>query len=282
MTAGKILAISDLHVAFAENRKLMEELRPESEDDWLVVAGDVGELFADVEWALGRLKERFATVVWVPGNHELWTPRHDPVQLRGERRYRYLVDACRRLGVLSPEDPYPIWYGEGGPVVVAPLFVLYDYTFRPDGTASKEAALARAIGAGIVCSDELLLHPDPYPSQEAWCQARLALTEARLAAVDRSLPTVLVNHFPLVREPTRALRYPEFALWCGTEGTSDWHRRFRAVAVIYGHLHIPRTTSCDGVPFHEVSVGYPMEWRGYERPGRLRQILPSNLASMGR
>jgi hypothetical protein len=52
---------------------------------------------------------------------------------------------------------------------------------------------------------------------------------ARLAAVEE--PTVLVNHYPLVRDPTRALRYPEFAQWCGTERTADWHQRFRAVAV---------------------------------------------------
>lgn len=68
---------------------------------------------------------------------------------------------------------------------------------------------------------------------------------------------MLVNHFPLVREPTRVLRHPEFALWCGTEATADWHTRFNARAVVYGHLHIPRTTWHDGVRFEEVSVGYP-------------------------
>jgi hypothetical protein len=84
------------------------------------------------------------------------------------------------------------------------LFVLYDYSFRPDGTATKEEALDYAHGTGIVCSDEFVLHPDPYPTREAWCHARVEATERRLAAT--GLPTVLVNHFPLVREPTRVLR----------------------------------------------------------------------------
>ena len=70
-----------------------------------------------------------------------------------------------------------------------------------------------------------------------------------------------MNHFPLVREPTRVLRYPEFAQWCGTTRTADWHMRFNAAAVVYGHLHIPRTTWHDGVRFEEVSLGYPREWR---------------------
>jgi 3',5'-cyclic AMP phosphodiesterase CpdA len=274
--SGKLLAISDLHVAYPENRAIVQALRPESDADWLIVAGDVGELTTDIEWALGGLSERFAKVVWAPGNHELWTHRDDPVQLRGEQRYRHLVELCRSLGVVTPEDPYPVWYGPGGPVTVAPLFVLYDYTFRPSGTNTKEEALAKAYETGVVCTDETLLHPDPYRDRDSWCRVRLAESERRLADRDPDLPVVLVNHFPLVREPTRVLRYPEFAQWCGTMHTADWHTRFSAAAVVYGHLHIPRTTWYDGVRFEEVSLGYPREWR--QRgipPGRLRQILPA-------
>jgi 3',5'-cyclic AMP phosphodiesterase CpdA len=270
-----LLAFSDLHVAYLENREIVEHLWPESAADWLLVAGDVGERFAHIEWALRVLSERFATVVWAPGNHELWTHPGDEVQLRGEERYAHLVRLCRSLGVLTPEDPYPVWQGEGGPVTIAPLFVLYDYSFHPPGTSSKAAGLARAYASGVVCSDEFLLHPDPYPSREDWCRVRVELTERRLAARDPALPVVLVNHFPLVREPTRILRYPEFAQWCGTARTADWHIRYDAAAVVYGHLHIPRTTWQDGVRFEEVSLGYPREWQaGGRGPGRPRQILP--------
>jgi 3',5'-cyclic AMP phosphodiesterase CpdA len=272
---GRLLAISDLHTVHAENRKILEGLRPDSADDWLIVAGDVAEISTDIEWALSRLAERFTKVIWVPGNHELWTHPSDPLKLRGEQRYLHLVEFCRSIGVVTPEDPYPVWKGEGGPVTVAPLFVLYDYSFRMPGIATKEESLRKAHDAGIVCTDEFLLHPDPYPSREAWCWARVEETERRLAACDPSLPTVLVNHWPLVRYPTQVLFHPEFAQWCGTELTADWHRRFRAAAAVYGHLHIPRTTWHDSVPFTEVSVGYPREWRQRaEDASRLRQILP--------
>jgi 3',5'-cyclic AMP phosphodiesterase CpdA len=277
---GSLLAISDLHVAYPENREIIAGLRPRSEGDWLIVAGDVGEVLADVEWALRLLSERFATVIWAPGNHELWTPKSDPVRLKGEYRYRRLVEFCRGIGVLTPEDPYAVWRGAGGPVTVAPLFVLYDYSFRPAGTTTKKEALARAYEAGVVCTDEFQLHPDPHPSREAWCDVRLAETERLLAARDVELPTVLVSHFPLVREPTMILRYPEFALWCGTERTADWHKRYNAVAAVYGHLHIPRTTWHDGVRFEEVSLGYPREWGLRDAPpGTLRQILPARETS---
>ncbi|MFI6446080.1 metallophosphoesterase family protein [Kitasatospora sp. NPDC050543] len=274
-TGAGLLAVSDLHISYRANREIVQALRPESPEDWLLVAGDVAERIEDVRWALGLLAERFARVVWAPGNHELWTHPSDPVTLRGLARYERLVEVCRSMGVLTPEDPYALFEGRGGPVRVAPLFVGYDYTFRPPGTSTKEEALAYAHSTGVVCTDEALLHPDPYPSRDAWCRARLELTERRLRDCPPGAPLVLVNHYPLVREPTRVLRYPEFAQWCGTEGTGDWHRRFPVAAVVYGHLHIPRVSWYDGVRFEEVSLGYPREWGKRDRDRRLlREILP--------
>lgn len=275
-TPGRLLAVSDLHVTHPANRRYVADLQPWSPHDWLLVAGDVGETVEDIEWAVRTLSARFGAVVWTPGNHELWTHRTDPVQLRGEARYHQIVEICRRLGVWTPEDPYPIWTGAGGPATIAPLFLLYDYTFRPPGSRTREEALARARTAGVVPADELLLHPDPYPSRQAWCAARIAHTERLLAARDPELPTILVNHFPLRREPVQALVHPETAPWCGTIRTADWHLRYNATAVVYGHLHIPRTSWYDGVRFEEVSVGYPEEWQRFRRgPGEPRQILPA-------
>ncbi|MGC4746997.1 metallophosphoesterase family protein [Micromonospora sp. DT201] len=259
-TTGSLYAISDLHVSYADNRDLVDRLEPESDDDWLLVGGDVADLFGDVERTLKLLRGRFGTVVWAPGNHELWSHPSDPVQLRGTRRYEALVRMCQDNGVLTPEDPYPVWTGPDGPVVVASLFLLYDYSFRAPGTRTKEESLSKAYDAGVVCTDEMLLHPDPYPDRESWCWDRVARTETKLAAIDPALPTVLLSHWPLLRQPTDVLWYPEFAQWCGTERTADWHLRFRAAAAVYGHLHIPRTTHYDGVRFEEVSLGYPREW----------------------
>ena len=221
-------------------------------------------------------------MVWVPGNHELWTRAKDGLPLRGEERYRHLVDLCRGLDVLTPDDPFPVWEGPGGPAVVAPLFLLYDYTYLPTGARTPEEGLAAAHAAGVVCTDEHLLHPDPHPSRPAWCAARVAESRRRLDALDPDLPTVLVNHWPLTPLPTRVLRHPEFSIWCGTTASADWHVRYRAVAVVYGHLHIPRVTVEDGVRFVEASLGYPREWKA--RSARFgtsvsavlpRQVLPA-------
>ena len=176
--------------------------------------------------------------------------------------------------MLKPEDPYPRWPGEPG-FVLAPLFLLYDYSFRPAEVAAEDA-VAWAAESGVVCSDEYLLHPPPHASRQAWCAARLRATEARLAvAAATGARLILINHWPLRQDVVTLPRIPRFSLWCGTRATEDWHLRFNAAAVIHGHLHIKATHFRDGVRFEEVSLGYPRDWNRERGVGfYLRQILP--------
>jgi 3',5'-cyclic AMP phosphodiesterase CpdA len=265
-------AISDLHVGFEENRRAVDALEG-SPDDWLIVAGDTGESAAHLDFVLRTLTPRFAQIIWTAGNHDLWTPRTWPPDKRGVAHYERLVALCRRYGVLTPEDPFALWPGHGPRTAIVPVFVLYDYTFKPDEVAVEDA-VAWAAETNVRCADEDVLAADPFPSRIAWCHARVAETENRLAAIPVDTETVLVNHFPLRRDHAVLPRIPRFSIWCGTRLTDDWHRRFRARAVVHGHLHIRRTREVGGVKFEEVSLGYPKQWdpakgiRGY-----LRRIL---------
>jgi hypothetical protein len=141
------------------------------------------------------------------------------------------------------------------------MFLLYDYTFGPDGVAPSDA-VAWAAEAGLRCADEELLSPAPYASREAWCAARCAETARRIEQAQRAtgLRTVLINHFPLRRELARLPAIPRFQIWCGTRQTEDWHRRFRAAVAISGHLHVRSSREIDGCRFEEVSLGYPRQW----------------------
>lgn len=272
----RLLAISDLHLAAAENREALEAL-PEHSDDWLIVAGDVAERLDLVDWAFARLAARFGRVIWVPGNHELWTVARDgPDAARGVARYERLLAIARAHGVVTPEDAFLEWPGarpEGvDRLVIVPLFLLYDYSFRPADVALDEV-VAWADEMRNVCADERRLSPEPFATRIAWCRARLEETRDRLA---RELPegshTVLINHWPMRRDLVRIPRVPRFTPWCGTVETEDWHRRYRAHAVVTGHLHTRRTDLVDGTRFEEVSLGYPRHWdqargiAGYLRP----------------
>lgn len=261
----RLWAVSDLHLGHDANREELQRLPPRP-DDWLVLAGDVGESEEQLRFALATLGPRFARLLWVPGNHDLWArpgPRGGPA---GEAKYRRLVEICRSHGALTPEDPYPVFPGAAGEagvaIRVAPLFLLYDYTFAPDGV-DPARAVEWAIEEDVLCADEALLRPDPWPSRQAWCAARCLEAEARLGeATAGGEELVLVNHWPLRRDLAVLPAVPRFVVWCGTRRTEDWHLRFRARAVVHGHLHIPRTVEVDGVRFEEVSFGYPRNWLG--------------------
>jgi predicted phosphodiesterase len=282
----KLYALSDLHVGYRENLLAVGELEAHPED-WLILCGDVGDTLEQVELAFRLLNNKFAQLIWVPGNHELWTvPRK--TGLRGVARYREFIALCRTHGVLSPEDPFPIWQGEGGPHLLAPLFVLYDYSFRPDDVPISEA-VAWARSGEVLCTDEALLKTDPYKGVGEWCAARVAESERRLAEALEitSHPSVLIAHFPLRQEHAVLPYIPRFMVWCGTRLTEAWHTRFRAKVVVSGHLHIPCTRYVDGVRFEEVSLGYPAQWkaregqRGWKIEDHLRQILPAPAEDAG-
>ena len=163
---GSLFAVSDLHISWTANQRIVDELRPEFRDDWLIVAGDVGETFGDIEKVLQLLRRRYANVIWTPGNHELWTHDRDPVQLRGNARYHALVQMCRRNDILTPEDEFAIWPGPAGPLTIVPLFQLYDRSWLAPGTSTKKESLEYAYRTGVVCADEIMLHPDPYPDRD--------------------------------------------------------------------------------------------------------------------
>ncbi|KAH6639183.1 ser/Thr protein phosphatase family protein [Boeremia exigua] len=278
---GRLWAIADIHLSFKGNRKALEKLQPRL-NDGLILCGDVGESADHCRQAFEKATACFRRVFWVPGNHELYTLPSQKVQgARGEKKYMECVDIAREYGVWTPEDEYTLWEGEGGPALIAPIFTLYDYSFRPKDVELKDA-LAWAREEDIEATDEHLLHPDPYPSRIAWCHALVEQTEKKLeaaVAAHPDTPLIIINHWPLREDLVKLFRIPRFSLWCGTKKTEDWHNRFNAKVVVSGHLHIRRTDYIDDTRFEEVSLGYPRQWQHCQEHGLdindiLREILP--------
>lgn len=270
----KLYAISDLHLGCDANRRMIAET-PAHADDWLILAGDIGETLAHMRLALDCLSPRFRQLVWVPGNHELWTTSPDPGHPRGVAKYAQMVQLCRSYGALTPEDDYAVADFGGRRIRIAPLFLLYDYSFRPP-EIPLDRMLAWAQESGVECADETFLQPDPYASRITWCHARCSETLARLSA-EPTMPTVIVNHFPPHKSLAVLPRIPRFSPWCGTTRTADWHLRFGTEVVVYGHLHMRRSHHLDGIRCEEVSLGYPRQWAGKISPANmLREVLPGS------
>ena len=271
----KLYAISDLHLDHKENREALAHM-PAQPDDWLILAGDICATVDQLDEVLAHFCKLFAHVIWVPGNHELWVTQRMGFT-SSLHKYEQLIAVCRKHKVSNPEDDFPVYRGEGGDHVIAPLNLLYDYSFRPDHVMAEDA-IKWAMEDGILCQDERLIKPQPHQSMAHWCRERIQISAERLQAyseTEEKLPTVLVNHFPLRYDLVRIRRIPRFSIWCGTKASENWHLQYNAKVVVSGHLHVRATDYKDGVRFEEVSLGYPRDWRTSRGMQHyLREILP--------
>lgn len=254
----KLFAISDLHLANKPNRDALLNL-PSYKNDWLILAGDIGEKSEYLRFALFILTTKFEQIIWVPGNHDLWTFPLNDKEPKGVDKYYQLVNICRSYKVLTPEDEYSkIMLGDQQYIIV-PTLTLYDYSFRPK-EIPFEQAIDWAAESGVVCTDEDLLFSYPYRSIAEWCLKRCEYTKSRLAKLPVNIPIILVNHYPVIEEHAKLWRFPRFTLWCGTKRTEDWVKKYNIKLVVHGHMHIRGTKYKDGVKYEEVSFGYPRDW----------------------
>lgn len=220
--------------------------------------GDLGETLDLLHYALQSVRNKFAKIIWIPGNHELWSGGQEK-NLQGEDKYLSLVASCREYGVLTPEDPYFSWQDGDITRTIAPLFLLYDYSFRPANIALIDA-IPWAMEHNLLCADEHFLKHNPFDSKEAWCHHRCALAHKRLKAIPKEHQVILVNHFPLRYDQVIIPRIPRFSIWCGTNKTENWHKEFNVSHVVYGHLHFRQSYQFEDVQFDEVSLGNPNQW----------------------
>ncbi|KAF9732560.1 hypothetical protein PMIN06_005657 [Paraphaeosphaeria minitans] len=278
---ARLWAIGDLHLSYKGNREELEKLEPKP-NDGLIICGDVGETVEHLRMCFSAAKACFKQLWWVPGNHELFTMPSSNGK-RGEDKYMECVKIAREYGVLTPEDDFVVWEGDGGPCVIAPIFTLYDYSFRPDHVALEDA-LEWAAEENILATDEHLLHNDPYASRIEWCNALVERAQAKLSEAVMQNPgtrLVIINHWPLREDLVNIPLVPRFVIWCGTKQTEDWHNTYNAKVVVSGHLHVRRTDWIDDTRFEEVSLGYPKQWhecqeRGMDLNDLLREILPGS------
>ena len=100
----QLLAISDLHLSQSSNKDAILKMNDHG-DDWLIIGGDISEKPELHEFLFRELNKRFGKIIWVPGNHDLWTADARDRQVeRGVDKYNLLVELARSFGVTTPEE----------------------------------------------------------------------------------------------------------------------------------------------------------------------------------
>lgn len=263
----RVFAISDLHVDFPENMAWLRSLSAQDYvGDTLLVAGDVCHDFGKLEEALRRLREKFAGVFFVPGNHELWLTGSDcPDSLE---KFDRTLDLCRSLGVEIGSKKV----GEGAAAVwVVPLFAWYvkpeegaDSLFLPNNGDRGDLS-----GWG----DERFVR---WPSGAGAPRAADCFLERNLPHLKRAYdaPVISFSHFlprpelmfhleafgtslpPRVRFARGGFNFSRVA---GTRALDEQIRTIGSRVHIHGHQHRNRWRTIEGILYVSHCLGYGRE-----------------------
>lgn len=231
---------SDFHVDYRQNLDWLRALsRADFTDDVLVVAGDLSDELDLVKTCFDELVPRYRKLLFLPGNHDLWTARSG----KGPsfEKFETLNDLCQGYGIETGTMTL-------GKTLIVPLLAWYDYSFGEPGPTIRRGWM------------------DFYKCN--WDGLEPAEVAARFDAMNvmpdtSSFDTVYsVSHF-VPRIDLMPARYPEKhkALFpvLGTDRLEHRIRSLGSTKHFYGHSHLNRNKEIDGVTYINNAFGYPKE-----------------------
>jgi len=243
----RVLAVSDIHIDYEVNARWVANLsRADYSDDVLILAGDVTDNLSLLEWCLSSFAARFKAVLFVPGNHDLWVLREarDKTSLEKFQQVTAVVAASG-----ASMRPY-----HAGDVSIVPLLGWYDYSFGEPGEELR-----------CTWMDYRACRWPGGFDERAITEHFLALNEATLdatVAAGRREALITFSHFlpridlmPSVIPPQQRLLYPVL----GSARLEQQLRRLDPSIHVYGHSHVNRQVTIDGLSYINNAFGYPSE-----------------------
>jgi predicted phosphodiesterase len=240
----RLFAISDLHLDYVPNRHWLEQLsRHDYQNDTLILAGDISDRLNLLADGFKILVHKFSTVLYVPGNHDLWVHRegmHDS--------FEKFAAVCR----VAQEQGVRITPYRHDDLAIVPLLGWYDYSFGMPGDYIKGAwADYRACRWPHGYDDEAVTNWFVERNPSALSPDMAAATT--VVTFSHFLPRIdlMPDRIP---EKHRRL-YPVL----GTKRLDAQLRKLGSSLHVYGHSHVNRHITLDGVTYINNAFGYPSE-----------------------
>ncbi|MCY4488980.1 MAG: metallophosphoesterase family protein [Deltaproteobacteria bacterium] len=258
----RIFAISDVHADYPQNMALIQALCAHGhERDTLLLPGDVTDDLSRLARVLGGVREKFAHVFFVPGNHELWVRRGESGN--SVAKFEKILRLCAELGVET--KPAKVSRGPADPGAwVVPLFSWY---VKPEQGPASLYVPRDGDDAGLsMWADEVLTR---WPEGLSVADHFLDMNEPHLGR-EYDAPVLSFSHFlprqeVMFRSPTtppalpaRAVRF-NFSRVAGCTRIEAQLRALGSVLHVHGHQHRNRDRLIDGVRYVSNCLGYPPE-----------------------
>ena len=238
----RFFALSDIHVDYPENLNWVEAINSDAyRDDVLILAGDATDDLVLLSRILEGLRLKFGSVLFVPGNHELWL-REEDVNCSLEK-FKVIMNLCESLGVKTEVTHF-------GEVSVVPLYSWYDFSFGQPGRH-----LLRAWRDFRECR-----WPEYLDGAEAISNYFLGMNTGRLLVSNRKV--ISFSHFmpridlmPERIPEKRRMVYPVL----GSESLGKQVSQLNPDIHIYGHSHVNRDIEVDDICYVNNAFAYPSE-----------------------
>lgn len=238
----RVFALSDIHVDYDANARWIRDLSDaDYRDDVLILAGDVSDELRLLSWSLGALSRKFRKVLFVPGNHDLWVIRDaaGKSSLQKFDEVRAAVDASG-----ASAEPF---FHRG--LSIVPLLTWYDYSFGEPTEELRSIWMDYRACRWPAGYDESRIaeHFSALNDHHAAPAAGMVITFSHF------LPRIDV--MPGYMPASGRLLYPVL----GSKLIDAHVRRLGSRIHVYGHSHINRNVTIDGVAYVNNAFGYPSE-----------------------
>lgn len=240
----RIFALSDIHIDYETNAQWIRNLSTaDYQNDVLILAGDVTDSLLMLDWCLGTLAQRFRQVLFVPGNHELWVIREG----REKNSLEKFDEVCR---VVESSGASMQPFRTDG-LSIIPLLGWYDYSFGQPGDDLR----------ALWMDYRACRWPDGFT--EADVTAHFTARNDGHAGVPGHT-VITYSHFlpridlmPDYIPSAHRFLYPVL----GSLRLDQQLRRLASSLHVYGHSHVNRRVTIDGVDYVNNAFGYPHETR---------------------
>lgn len=254
----RVFAVSDIHVDYPENAKWLEQLsNHDYQNDCLVLAGDISDSMERIGACFAMLKAKFAHVLFIPGNHELWVRSDEPITS---------IEKCKRVIKIAHSFGVHTNAMTLNKIRFVPIWGWYDFSFGKPSEYILNAWM----------DFRRCKWPESLDTAEKITKYFL---NKNISHARSDLPTITFSHFlpridvmPGFIPAERRKIYPVL----GSSKIDEWVRDAGSVIHIYGHSHVNRDVTIEGVRYVNNAFAYPNEER-IARKQLLELTIPSTI-----
>jgi len=239
----RLFALSDIHVDYPVNAQWIADLsRYDFTEDAIILAGDVSHEKSRVETTLDNLCTRFAHVLFIPGNHDIWITKQETMS--SIEKYAEVCQLAREIGAHTT----PLKLGD---LSIVPLHSWYDYSFGQPCERIKEAWTDFVACQWPDAMDNTQI-TDYFLKMNV---PNLSISNKEVITFSHFLPRIDV--MPSFIPKAKQFLYPVL----GTAKLDKHVRQLKPSMHVYGHSHVNRHIDIDGITYINNAFAYPGETR---------------------